>query len=172
MTLAKFVMFALTILPLTATAQNNQDLDKLDQKFIKHFERVMPGWKHERVEPVYKNENVLIQFWSVPHRKVKISIIPRKSAQEAREILQRDLQLNRKRLTDVGDEAFSGGYGDGDIAFRRGRFTVYIRTHADVDSDPDARTLSQPQRFEREKSERRRLSIEFAKHAANAVDAP
>lgn len=156
----------------TSSAQNQPDLDKLDEKFQRYFERIMPGWKHERVEPVYKDENVLIQFWSAPSRKVKISIMPHKSAQKAEEVLKNSRQLNRVRLTDLGDEAFAGGYGSASISLRKGKFTIYISTYADIDSDVDARTLTQEQRFEREKSEKRRLSLEFAKHAAKAVDAP
>lgn len=172
MTIVMFAMFALMVLPLTATAQNHPDLDKLDEKFTRHFEKVLPGWKHERVEPVYKDENVLIQFWSAPRRRVKISIMPHKSAQEAAEVLKNSRQLNRVRLTDLGDESYAGGYGSASINLRKGKFTIYISTYADIDSDVDARTLTQEQRFEREKSEKRRLSLEFAKHAVSVADDP
>jgi hypothetical protein len=172
MRISKFLILVLLAVPSISMAQSHADLDKLDEKFAKYFERVMPGWKHERVEPVYKDENVLIQFWSQGNRKVKISILPHRSAEEARDVLQRGLQLNRQRLMDFGDEAYSGGYGSANIELRRGRFTIYISTYADVDSDPDARTLNQDQRFDRQKNEMRRLSMEFAKHAVGAIDAP
>jgi|SRR5882724_5636346 len=169
-----FVFLLLTFLVGQAFAQGSSDLDKLHEQFSRYFERVMPDWKHERVEPVYKNENVLIQFWSFSNRKVKISILPYKSAEEARAALQRHAkyQMNKQQLNDVGDEAYAGGYGSGDVAFRKGKLTVYVSTTADVDSDPDARTLTQAQRFEREKSEIRRLSLKFAKYAVDAIDAP
>ncbi len=155
-------------------AQDLSDLDRLDTKFSQYFESIMPSWKHERVEPVLKTENVLIQFWSFPNRKVKISIVPHKSAEEAREVLQRFVKYesDRQELRGFGDEAYAWGYGLGDVAFRRGIFTVYVRTRADIDSDPDARTLTQWERFEREKSEIQRLSREFAKQMVSAIDAP
>jgi len=80
--------------------------------------------------------------------------------------------LNKQELKGFGDEAYALGYGLADVAFRRGRFTVYVSTTADVGSDPDGRTLSQSERFEREKSEMQRLSREFAKHMVSAMDAP
>ena len=167
---AAFFLFTLLIGQIVA--QGGSDLDKLDEMFSRYFEKVMPAWKHERVEPIVKTENVLIQFWSFSNRKVKISIIPRKSTEEARDVLHRYAKYESKKeqLTDVGDEAYASGYGFSDVAFRRGRLTIYVRATADVDSDPDARTLSQSERFEREKSEMRRLSREFARHAVKAID--
>src|SRR5258705_8333674 len=108
-------------LPVHVSAQAKTELDKLDEKFSQYFERVMPGWKHERVEPVMKTENVLIQFWSFSNRKVKIAVIPHKSADEAREVLQRHAkyQFNKQELSDLGDEAYAGGYGSADVAFRK-----------------------------------------------------
>ncbi len=155
-------------------AQDPSELDRLDTKFSQYFESIMPGWKHERVEPVMKSENVLIEFWSFSNRKVKVSILPHKSDEEAREVLQRFARysLNKQELKGFGDEAYALGYGLADVAFRRGRFTVYVSTTADVGSDPDGRTLSQSERFEREKSEMQRLSREFAKHMVSAMDAP
>lgn len=170
-----FAALVLSVLLFGHTfAQDQADLDRLDQKFTQYFERILPGWRHERVEPVMKTENVLIEFWSFSNRKVKIAVIRHKSADEAREVLQRHAKytLNREELSDLGDEAHAGGYGSGDVAFRKGNLTIYISTTADVDSDADARVLSQSERFEREKSEMRRLSREFAKHAATAIDQP
>jgi hypothetical protein len=170
-----FIALVSTLLLAGSTlAQPQSDLDRLDEKFTRYFERVLPGWKHERVEPVWKGENVLIQFWSLSNRKVKISVLPHKSGEEAREALESFVQSewNKQPLRDFGDEAFTWGYGLSNVAFRRGRLTIYVSTYADVDSDSDARTLSQEQRFEREKNEMRRLSREFAKHGASAIDAP
>jgi hypothetical protein len=170
--LAVFVF--LTLLVSQALAQQNPELDALDQKIKRNFETRIPGWKHDRVEPVTKGENVLIEFWSLGNRKVKVSILPHNSVDDAREVFKRHerYSLNKEELKGFGDEAVASGYGASDLAFRRGRYTVYIRAAADVDADADARSLSQSQRFEREKSEMRRLSREFAKHVADALEAP
>ncbi len=159
-------------------AQNQGDLDRLDAKFSHYFENIMPGWKHERVEPFSApgttSENVLIEFWSSSNRKVKVSILLYKSGDEARQVFQSSAKYHQEKqeLKGFGDEAYAWGYGLSDVAFRRGRFTIFVSTTAEVDSDPDARTLSQSERFEREKSERQRLTMEFAKHMVNAIDAP
>ena len=57
-----------------------------------------------------------------------------------------------------------------DVALRRGNLTIYLSTIANVDADSDAQALTQGQRSERERSETRRLSIEFAKQVARAID--
>lgn len=169
---AALVSMAFMISP--AAGQGHFDLDRLDEKLSRYFERVMPGWKHERVEPFGNSENVLIQFWSSSNRRVKISVLPHGTGEEAHQALSEFMksEWNKEPLRDLGDEAHAWGYGMSNVAFRKGRLTVYISTYAEVDSDPDARTLTQAQRFEREKSERRRLSIEFARHAASAINSP
>lgn len=159
-------------LPVSAT-QGRFDLDKLNEKFVRHFEKVLPGWEHRRVQPADKDENVMIQFWSLGNRKIKISVLPHSSAEAARDALKSFVGSDPKRESlQFGDEGYAWGYGGGSIALRKGRLTIYIRGFADIDSDADARSLSQDQRFDREKAEIKRLSREFAKHAVNAVDAP
>lgn len=170
-TVAMFAFWALLFVP--ALAQDRTELDELDQKIQRHFERALPGWKNERVEPIVKTENVLIEFWSLGNRKVKISILPHHSIEQAKEVFKTHGRYGIKEVVrEVGDEAVATGYGSSDIAFRKGKYTIYIRSTADVDSDPDVRSLTQDQRFEREKSEMQRLSREFAKHVAAALSAP
>jgi hypothetical protein len=169
------VIFVLgTLLLSQALAQDRSKLDALDEKVKRDFEKSMPEWKHERVEPVVKSENVLIEFWSFENRKVKVSILPHESVEKAHEVFKNHerYSANKEVLNGVGDEAITSGYGSADVAFRRGRFTVYVSTSADVDADADARSLSQSERFNREKSEMVRLSRAFAKQMARVLDAP
>lgn len=167
-------LLLVAVLICQAFGQGQSDLDRLDKKLSRYFEKAMPGWKHDRVEPLMGSGNVLIQFWSRSNRRVKISVILHQTGSEAREVIERNARytLNKEALTDLGDEAHAGGYGSADVAFRKGKLTIYISTSADVDSDPDARNLSQEQRFDREKSEMRRLSREFARQTSNAVEEP
>ena len=118
--------------------------------------------------------NVLIQYWSFENRRIKIAIIPQKSAQEAREKMQLAVKDMRDavELKGLGDEAYSWGYAGANVMFRRGRFAVFVSTYAQVESDPDARNLSPLQRGERERSEMKRLSEVFAKQMATAIDLP
>ena len=155
-----------------AVAQAPVDLDRLDDKLIRHVESEMPGWKHKRGEPIPGSKNVLIEFWSFSNRVVKISIVPYGSAQEAREVLQRFKKYNiqKEELTGLGDDAYGSGYGFSNVTFTKGKFIMYVSTYAEVDSDPDARMLSQVERGNRERAEMRRLSREFAKHLADAMD--
>lgn len=171
----KVSIFALLLLISGQTiAQDKQELDKLDEKLRKHLERVMPGWKYERVDPMVPTENVLIQFWSAAERKVKISMIPYRSADEARTALANftKYERNKEVLTDYGDEGYARGYGSADIAFRKGKLGIFVSTTAGIGGRPEERTLNQDQRFDWMKSEMRKWSRVFAKQAANAIDSP
>jgi HrpA-like RNA helicase len=169
------VIFVLWILLVSQVlAQDRTKLDALNEKIRRDFEMTIPEWKHERVEPIVKTENVLIEFWSFANRKVKISILPHESAEKAHEVFKNHERYspNKQVLNGLGDEAVASGYGSADVAFRRGKFTVYISATADVDADADARSLSQAERFKREKSEMVRVSREFARHMVRVLDAP
>jgi hypothetical protein len=165
-----FVFFALLV--SQALAQNLADVSRLDEKLKRQSEQTLPGWTHQRVEPFGQSENVLIEFWSSSNRRVKVSILFHTSVEEAREVLQRHAKYlsNKEDLRDLGDEGYTSSSSD--VAFRRRNLTVYVRTMVDVDADADARNLTQTQRDEREKSEKQRLSKEFAQHVAKAIDAP
>src|SRR6185369_4103663 len=171
-----FVAFVLLLILLgNVCAQASAELVRLDEKLTRHFEKAMPNWKHERVEPIVgSGDNVLIEFWSFSNRKVKVSVLLHKSVVQAEEVMQNHAKysFNKQTLTGLGDEAYASGYGSSLVAFRRGKFTVYVSTTADVHADLDAGYLTQEQRFEREKSEMKRLSTEFAKHVVDAIDAP
>ena len=169
---AIFVLSALLV--SQALAQDQSKLDALDEKVRRDFEETMPGWKHQRVEPIVKSENVLIEFWSLANRKVKVSILTHESVEKAREVFNNHQRysFNKEVLNGIGDEALASGFGSADVAFRSGKYTVYLSAVADVDADADARSLSQSERSKREKSEMVRLSRAFAKHLARVLDAP
>ena len=169
-----FVFVLCTLLVNQALAQDRTKLDALDEKVKRDFEKTMPEWKHERVDPIVKSESVLIEFWSSANRKVKVSILAHDSVEQAREVFKNHerYSFNREALNGVGDEAVASGYGSADVAFRSGKYTVYISTVADVDADADARSLSQAERSKREKSEAVRLSRQFARDIARVLNAP
>lgn len=169
----KTVILLFLFLAQTA-AQNESELDLVGQKLSRQLETKMPGWKHKRGEPIPGSKNVLIEFWSFSNRVVKISIVPYRSAQEAREVLRGFKKYNtqKEELTGLGDDAYGSGYGFSNVTFTKGKFIVYVSTYAEVDSDPDARMLNQMERGNRERAEMRRLSREFGKHLADAIDLP
>jgi len=162
------------IVLLSHAFAQTQVVDELDAKIKSYLEKTLSGWKYERVEPLRNSPDVLVQFWSSANRKVKISVMPYNSVQEAQEVFKnhKRYSLNKEPLDSVGDDAVASGYGSSDVAFRKGKYNVYISTTADVESDPDARSLTQAQIFEREKSEMRRWGRELAKHVANALTGP
>ena len=157
-----------------AAAQGDVDLDKLDQKVSEHLKARMPGWKVKRGEPIQGSNGVLIEFWAFPNRIVKISVGSVKSAKEAKDVVDRFVQYDRDKeeLTGLGDRAYAWGYGLSNVVFARGKYIVHVSTYADVDSDPDARSLTERERGERERLEMRRLSKEFARHMLSAIDLP
>ncbi len=157
-----------------AAAQDQSELDRLGDKFNRHLETRMSGWKHKRREPIQGSKNVLIEFWASSNRVVKVSVVPYKSAQEASEVLRGFLKYDtqKEELKGFGDEAFGWGYGMSNVVFTRGKLIVYVSTYAEVDSDPEARSLTERERGERERVEMRRLSREFAKLMADAMNLP
>ena len=156
-------------------AQNDPlEIEKVAGKLEQVLKVKMQGWKHNRGEPFVKNENVLLDYWYSSNRVVKISVIPHNSAAEAREALQRFVRYDREKeeLKDLGDEGYAFGINASNVAFRRGRFTVYVSTIANVDDDEDARRLTAAQREARQRSEEKKWSREFVKHVATAIDLP
>jgi hypothetical protein len=172
------VFVAFVLLPILlgyVWAQASAELDRLDEKLTRHFEKAMPNWKHERVEPIAgSDDTVLIEFWSFSNRKVKVSVLLHKSVAQAEGVIKDHAKysLNKQTLTGLGDEAYASGYGSSDVAFRKGKFTVYFSTTVDVDANADAQELTQQQRTEREQSEMQRWSREFAQQVATAMDNP
>src|SRR6266404_2802796 len=160
-----FVLVLSVLCHSYAVGQGQMDLDRLDEKFTHYLESKLTGWKHERVEPI-QGSSALIQFWSASNRKIKIAINPQQSGEKAREKMKEFAKYTReaRELEGFGDQAYSWGYAGSNVVFRRGRLVVFVNTYADVDSDPDARTLTQQEKENRERSEMKRLSKEFAKH--------
>ncbi|HXT63309.1 MAG TPA: hypothetical protein VN696_09760 [Pyrinomonadaceae bacterium] len=168
--IAVSVLCVLTVASAKIVAQS--DLDKLDDKFSRHLEKVLPGWTHDRGEPVVKGENVLIQYWYSPNKAIKISVMPYKSATDARAALEDFVRYERDRtqLKDFGDDGYAWGFAESKVVFIKGKLLVFVSSRVEAGSSPEERALGQDQRFEREKDEMRKWSREFAKHAANAVD--
>lgn len=150
------------------------ELDQLDTKVSQYLRNALPGWHGRRSNPIEGSRNVLIEFWSFPNRTVKVSVLPRSSVQEAKERMESFVRetAEAQELKGFGDEAFTWGEADSNVVLRKGKYTVYITTIAEVDGDSDARNLTKSQKKERQRSEMRRLSKEFAKHVATAIDQP
>lgn len=129
-----FSAFAFAVLFLApALVQGQSELDRLEDKISHHLETKMPGWNHKRGEPMAgTSKDVLTEFWSGANRVVKISIMPHKTVDEARQSIEEFVKYDREKehLHGFGDDAYAWGYGLSNVIFRRGRFNVYVSTVA------------------------------------------
>jgi hypothetical protein len=171
------ILLALCLLGLSVTsgvAQDQAELEKIDDKLSRHLATQMPGWKHKRGEPVEGSKNVVIERWGTSNRSVTISIVPHKTANEAREALINFVKYDRDKqdLEGLGDQAIAWGYGLSNIVLRKGRFNIFVSSYAELDSEPDSRSLTVPEKGERDRLEGGRLSREFARHIMKALNAP
>jgi hypothetical protein len=151
------------------------DVDRLDEKLHRHLEMKMPGWSYQRIQPIQGSKGVLLQKWTIENRGVNISIVNMKSAESAKEAIQRlahDPSTHALPLSDTGDEAYTWGYGNRQIVFRKGKTLVYVEAGADVARDADARSLTGAERKAREETEVKRVRGEFVKHIIDSLDAP
>ena len=156
-----------------AAAQDNLDVDALDEKLHRHLQTKMPGWKHERIEPIQGSKGVLIQNWTISNRGVRIAVTRAKTAAEAKARIENFMrEVKGELLTGFGDDAFVWGFEESDLEVRRGRYIFDLNAGADVLSDPDASSITSAERHARAKAEVRRIIREFARHVLDAVDAP
>ena len=157
-----------------AYAQDS-DVERLDEKLHRQLEIKMPGWSYKRIQPIEGSRGVLLQKWTIENRGVSISIVQEKSAQAAKETIERlahDPSTHAQPVQGPGDEAYAWGYLNRQLVFRRGRNLVYVEAGADVDQDADASLLTRSQRRAREESEVKRLRSEFTKHVLATLDQP
>jgi len=166
------IVFFVTIMVLFA--QQQTDLDRTGDKLARNMSDRMPGWQHRRGNLIRGSSGVIVEIWTLPNRIVKVSLIQRESVDDAREKLARFAQEEGglQEVRGFGDEAYAWGDEGANIVFRRGKYTIYVTTIADVDRDADAPSLGQEQKKQRRSSEMKRLTKEVAKNAAGAIDIP
>lgn len=162
----------LGLFPTAVPAQDLSELDSLEDKISHYLETKLPGWQHKRIEPIQGSKGVLIEVWSFTGKGAKISIVPVKSEEEARQRLQNFAKDTReaRQVETVGDVAYSWGYQESNLVFSRGRYIFRVSSGVSEYALPDVRMLTERERNDRQYSEVRRLNKEFAKHLANAVD--
>jgi len=165
-------------------AQAQSELDRLSDKITSLVEAGEAGWTCKRGEPMGDQSALLVGcHTSAPHRRfpsitfhprsISIYVSPHDSVEEARRGLQRLAKQNAREyqpLNDLGDEAYGWGMDQADIVMRKGRFILWLHANSWVADDPDAQALSSDERNARRKSERLRLTPEFARYAAAALD--
>jgi len=170
--IALLASILLTSISAVVAQPQQSDLDQTRDKMTQKMETKMAGWQHRHGALIQGSKDVIVELWSLPNRIVKVSIIQRSSVEDARERLS---QFAREEggvelLHGFGDEAYSWGDDGANIIFRRGKYTVYVATTADVDRDSDSSTLTPQERHARQASEMKRLSKQVAKEADDALD--
>jgi hypothetical protein len=138
----KFVLFLIVLLLSLMTgnsfAQDGQSvspqLSKVDKALECLGSKSSSGWKRERVQPIIKGENVLVDVWSFCDRRVKVSILPHVSQAEAVKAIQGFASTTKsKKVLGIGDDAYVWGFGN-QIAMRKGSFTVYVGAVSSLDT--------------------------------------
>jgi hypothetical protein len=167
------IAIILASITTVAVGQGKADLDKLDEAIARHLSNGFTGWTHQRVAAFGPDSNTLVESWSLPNRTVKITVSVGQSAEEAKNSLLNFLKYKRevKELRGLGDDAYSFGVDSCDVVLRRGRYLLYVSTVADVEGDPDARTITKAELSSRRKSERQKIGKDFARLLAT-VDLP
>jgi hypothetical protein len=94
-----------------------------------------PDWKHTSVEPMPGSEDVIVEQWAHDDQAIKVAIIEHKSQAEAEETFGRLVsEARRNRKDGLGDDGYVLNER-GDIAFRKGRLTIYVSVVAKNTSD-------------------------------------
>jgi len=119
---------------VTAFGQaSNTDLSQLSRLIEMATKETMPEWKYRIGEPVFKGEHVLIASFTSADKIIKVSVLPHASRGEAERALHDFVRRDKshKKLDDFGDEGFSRGFANSQVAFRKGNLTVYVSITAD-----------------------------------------
>ena len=154
------------VLSVAVGQDRKAERDRLEEEIFSQLESRLPGWHHKRVEPFWPISTIVVQgWWPSPNRGVHVAVAIRESVEDAKKEIRSYLQFRREpqELTGFGDEAFIPEPNGSQLVLRRGRYVIYLSIFVDVDSDADARNLSQVEREERRKAEVQRIEKEFAK---------
>ncbi|HEX7721295.1 MAG TPA: hypothetical protein VF397_04000, partial [Pyrinomonadaceae bacterium] len=121
-------LLLLAALGVPVIAQNDTELEGVDDKVIRHLETKMPGWQHRRVNSIEGSKGVIINHWQTSARIVTISIVRYDSANQAQETMQPFIKYMRQKeeLKGFGEDAYAWGYGLSNIMFRRGKFIISL----------------------------------------------
>ena len=122
------LLLTASVMLVVSNAQNlSPEMVVIGEKLSRAFDQNLKGWKRERVTPFDPRENVIVEFWSRPDRRAKISIVPSASPARASEALSDFARHDStsKKIEGIGDEALSWGYSS-EVAFRHGNVNVFV----------------------------------------------
>jgi len=147
------------------------ELQRLAERIERSTERNHTDWKLERIEPITSSENIIIDQWKIGDNAIRMSMVAYPSHSEAREAIQRFARDMRavEELNDVAEGGYWFGIDRAELAFIKGRITVYLSTALEMHSDPYiTKTKDSSTRI----SEKRALAKEFARHVTEEMNSP
>jgi hypothetical protein len=119
---------------LTTRAQDDpRPFNPLAESIENAIKELFPNWKLTALPPAQPNksvtftEDVIIDQWKSDEAVVKVAILIHPSKEAAKKALKEfiaGVKVNGY-LQDVSDESFEWGI-DKSVAFRKGRYTVYV----------------------------------------------
>ena len=171
LTRSALILVVILILPIPFRAQNlSPDLVDVGAKLDSAFDENMRGWKRERGSPIRPGENVLIEFWTRCDRRVKVSVLTHASDAQANKSIEDFARYysSKSKLDDIGDLAFTGGYGSS-VAFRRGHWSVFVSTEV---VDLMLLSIGEAQRTQLQRSEQAATNKMIARFVDETLKCP
>ncbi len=151
----------------TRAQELSPQLKKIAESLEPAMKEQLPEWEFERVPALLGSPTVLIEFWSLHQRKVKVSILLHSSELEASETIRKFVAAEHTKLniSGIGDEAYTWGYENA-VAFRKRNLTVYVSANSQI---PAEATSNQSDQSKLERDEESALSKNFARIVSNAL---
>jgi len=155
------ITLLLFVVPCARAQELNPQLTEVSNALECLRQRELSQWKRERVEPLTGGKDVLVEFWSLWGRRVKLSFVP--AATEALAVSQLQkfaVSTKAKRLEEIGDEAYAWGYSE-DITLRKSNLLISVSTISLA--QPIMGGLEQSELLAYEREDQRMVNKSFAK---------
>ena len=154
-------MFLLLVYADADAQELNPQLTEVSNALECLHTRELSQWKRERVEPFTGGKDVLIEFWSLWGRRVKLSFVPYATDAVAAKMIQEfSASEKTKRVEGIGDEAYVWGFSD-DITLRKSNLLVSVSTASSA--QPIMGGLEQSELSAYEREDQRKVNKSFAR---------
>jgi hypothetical protein len=155
------LIFLLLVITCADAQELNPQLTKVSDALECLRQHDLSQWKRERVEPFTGGKDVLIEFWSLWGRHIKLSFVPYPTdALATKEIRETAASEKAKRIEGIGDEAYAWGYSEV-ITLRKSNLLVSVHTSSTV--QPILSGLEQSELTAYEREDQRKVNKSFAK---------
>lgn len=165
--LALMILFGASFDTRAQEQEPSPQLKKIAESLEPAMKERLPEWEFERAPALFGSPTVLIEFWSLRGRKVKVSILLHSSELEASEAIRKFVAAEhmKQNISGIGDEAYTWGYENA-VAFRKRNLTVYVSANSQI---PAEATSNQADQSKLERDEESALNKSFARIISNAL---